>query len=180
MTEKFCAGKDYFLKENVSGKESCECKFRFQIGKDKLNFIFDVTDPDIISPYSSDNENIYYGDAVEIFITPDGDLGRYKELEVSPFGVRFFGNIINRDGKTPELTKIAPAFSAQAMETLTGYRVVIDLPFESAGIRDLKKAKFNAYRLDKKADGKLLLYALNPTMCESFHRPAYFVELNEH
>ena len=68
----------------------------------------------------------------------------------------------------------------QAMETLTGYRVVIDLPFESAGIRDLKKAKFNAYRLDKKADGKLLLYALNPTMCESFHRPAYFVELNEH
>ena len=139
MTEKFCAGKDYFLKENVSGKESCECKFRFQIGKDKLNFIFDVTDPDIISPYSSDNENIYYGDAVEIFITPDGDLSRYKELEVSPFGVRFFGNIINRDGKTPELTKIAPAFSAQAMETLTGYRVVIDLPLPY-GI-DIKSAK---------------------------------------
>lgn len=34
--------------------------------------------------------------------------------------------------------------------------------------------KFNAFRLDKKADGRQLLYALSPTLCGSFHRPAYF------
>ena len=49
------------------------------------------------------------------------------------------------------------------------------LPLAALEGFDGKTMKLNAFRLDKKADGRLLLYALNPTLCESFHRPAFFL-----
>ena len=92
-----------------------------------------------------------------------------------PYGVRFFGEVCNEDGKKPKLKKVDPMFSASAAETEGGYRVTIRIPYSSMKGYDAKKCVLNAFRLDKKADGRQLLYALNPTLCESFHRPAYFV-----
>lgn len=77
--------------------------FFVRVPKYAAHFSFEVKDEDIISPYCSDNEDIWQGDAVELFLSPDGDRTRYFELEVSPFGVRFWGEVINRDGKTPRL-----------------------------------------------------------------------------
>lgn len=169
------AGKWYFLKENVSGREDEGCRVRMDVGADALVFCFEVSDTAIVSRFAHDNEDIWQDDAVEVFISPNGDRKNYLELEVSPYGVRFFGEVSNEDGKTPKLKKIAPEFSARAMETEGGYRVVISIPYTSMKGYDAGKCVLNAFRLDKKADGRQLLYALNPTLCESFHRPAYFV-----
>ena len=167
--------KWYYLRENTQGSESKECRVRMDLNGDALVFCFEVADKELCSPYTQDNEDIWQGDAVEVFLSPDGDRKHYLELEVSPYGVRFFGEVENLDGKTCNLKKIAPRFTAQAMETECGYRVVMRLPVAAAGKFDAKKAVMNAFRLDKKADGRQLLYALNPTFCESFHRPAYFI-----
>lgn len=160
----------HFLKENTQGTENGECRFRYEIAGGCLHFCFEVEDGDIISPYGKDNDDIWEDDAVEVFLSPSGDPARYKEIEVSPFGVRFYGDIRNPDGNFV-LEKIAPAYEAHAYETETGYRVTICLPFPEGF--DKEKFIFNAFRLDKKRDGRQLLYALTPTLCGSFHRPGF-------
>lgn len=166
------AGVWHFLRENTQGTENTECRFRYETGADRLFFCFEVQDDDIRSPYRTDNEDLYTHDAVEVFLSPDGDPARYKELEVSPFGVRFYANIRN-DGGRIELEKIAPAYEAHAYETQQGYRVTIALPVSALEGFDAERFVFNAFRLDKRADGRLLLYALTPTLCASFHKPGF-------
>ena len=168
-----------FLSENTTGASNEECRFSCEFRKYAAHFSFEVKDEDIISPYLTDNEDIWQGDAVEVFLSPDGDRTRYFELEVSPFGVRFWGEVINRDGKTPRLKKLPPMFEASAERTDEGYNVHIELPYWELGAVLPEKMAFNAFRLDKKADGRQLLYALSPTFCNSFHRPQYFVRAKE-
>lgn len=172
---KAVENRAYFLRSNLTGEEDTGCRFSFAYAKDALVFSFEVKDEDIVSPYREDNEDIWKADAVEVFISPDGDVTRYKELEVSPFGVRFYGDVKNEDGKTPVLEKIPPAFTARAECRRDGYAVTICLPLSALEGFDGRKMKFNAFRLDKKADGRQLLFALSPTFCDRFHRPAYFI-----
>ena len=167
--------KTYFLSENVSGARSGECRFRFEIARSAICFYFDAEDEDLVSPFTQDNEDLWRADAVEVFLSPNGDLHNYKEIEVSPFGVRFYGDIYNSDGKTAALTKKTPAYQAWAEQTDGGYSVKIVIGYDSLEGFDRAKMKLNAYRLDKKQSGEQLLYALNPTMCGSFHRPQYFI-----
>lgn len=168
-----------FLSENTTGASSEECRFSCEFSKYAAHFSFEVRDEDIVSPYLKDNEDIWQGDAVEVFLSPDGDRTRYFELQVSPFGVRFWGEVINRDGKTPQLKKLPPMFQAKAERTGEGYTVHIELPYGELGAVLPENMAFNAFRLDKKADGRQLLYALSPTFSNSFHRPQYFVRAKE-
>lgn len=170
-----CENQIYYLRENVYGAESRSCSFRFEVGKEGLTFYFTVNDKDIISPFEKDNVDIWQADAVVVFLSADGKLTSYKEMEVSPYGIRFFADVTNEDGKTPQICKITPAFEAHVEWTSAGYCVRIFVSFTTLGSSDIKKMKFNAYWLDKKADRSQLLYALSPTFCESFHRPAYFI-----
>ena len=168
----------YLLKENVTGAENGECRFRFVREGENLRFFFDVDDDEIVSPFAADNENIYEGDAVEVFLSPDGDLTFYKELEVSPYGVRFYGNIRSDGVKNGALEKIPPAFRAKTALRKGGWRAEIELPLSALIGFDPDKARMNAFRLDKRADGDQRLYALNPTLCGSFHRPAFFLGIS--
>ncbi len=165
----------YCLRENRTGRTDDTCRFYFAFEADALYFDFDVHDEEIVSPYTEDNEDLWQGDAVEVFLSPDGNLKRYMELEVSPNGVRFYGEITNEDGKTPQLKKTKPQFDAEAMRTEYGYRVSIRLPFTALEGFDRSKMKLNAFCLDKMFGGQQKLYALNPTRCDSFHRPKFFI-----
>ena len=173
--ENFTEKTQYFLRENTSGREDNACRFSCEFAKEGMIFCFDVRDEDIISPFTQDNEDLWRADAVEVFLSPNGDLHNYKEIEVSPFGMRFYGDIYNSDGKTAALTKKTPAYQAWAEQTDGGYSVKIVIGYDSLEGFDRAKMKLNAYRLDKKQSGEQLLYALNPTMCGSFHRPQYFI-----
>lgn len=100
----------YSLKENVTGREDDGCRFRYVLSGEAISFFFDVEDEDIVSPYRKDNENIFLGDAVEVFLSPDGDLTRYKELEVSPFGCAFTAISATKAEVFPNSKKYRPPF----------------------------------------------------------------------
>ena len=168
-----------FLSENTTGASNEECRFSCEFRKYAAHFSFEVKDEDIISPYLTDNEDIWQGDAVEVFLSPDGDRTHYFELEVSPFGLRFWGEIMNPDGQTPRLKKLPPVFDAEVRRTEEGYHVRISLAYRALGAAAPDEMTFNAFRLDKMADGRQLLYALSPTFSDSFHRPQYFVRAKE-
>ena len=170
-----CENKIYTLRENTTGREDNARYFHYKFVEDALYFYFDVKDKEIISPYKEDNEDLWQGDAVEVYISPDGNLKHYKEIEVSPYGMRFYGEIINEDGKTPHLQKAEPSFKVETKRTEYGYAVIIHLPLKTMNGFDRKKMKMNAFCLDKKRNGVQELYALNPTFCNSFHRPEYFL-----
>ena len=165
----------YHLRENVTGAENEECSFRFRFGEREAEFFFDVRDEDVISPFQEDNEDIWQGDAVEVFLSPDGNPEHYFELEVSPFGARFWGEVTFAEGEK-RLKKLPPPFEAEASRTKEGYAVQIKLPLAAMQGYDRRAVVLNAFRLDKKADGGQDLYALNPTRCETFHKPEYFLK----
>lgn len=167
------------LSENTTGASNEECRFSCEFRKYAAHFSFEVKDEGIISPYLTDNEDIWQGDAVEVFLSPDGDRTHYFELEVSPFGLRFWGEIMNPDGQTPHLKKLPPVFDAEVRRTKEGYHVRISLAYRALGAAAPDEMTFNAFRLDKMADGRQLLYALSPTFSDSFHRPQYFVRAKE-
>ena len=168
-------GRTYYLRENVTGAENEECSFRFRFGEREAEFFFDVRDEDVISPFQEDNEDIWQGDAVEVFLSPDGNPERYFELEVSPFGVRFWGEVTFAGGEKA-LKKLPPPFEAEASRTKEGYSVQIKLPLAAMRGYDRAAVMLNAFRLDKKADDRQDLYALNPTGCTTFHKPEYFLK----
>ena len=170
--------RTYHLRENVTGAENGECCFRCRFGGREAEFFFDVKDADIISPFQEDNEDIWQGDAVEVFLSPDGNLEHYFELEVSPFGVRFWGEVTFSGGEK-RLKKLPPPFEAEVSRTKEGYAVQIKLPLAAMQGYDRTAVMLNAFRLDKKADGRQELYALNPTECATFHKPKYFIKVQE-
>ena len=167
--------RTYHLRENVTGAENEECSFRFRLGEREAEFFFGVRDEDVISPFREDNEDIWQGDAVEVFLSTDGRLTRYFELEVSPFGVRFWGEVTFAEGEK-RLKKLPPPFEAEASRTKEGYAVQIKLPLAAMQGYDRAAVMLNAFRLDKKADDRQELYALNPTECTTFHKPEYFLK----
>ena len=169
-------GKTYYLRENVTGAEAEKCRFRCRFGEREAEFFFDVKDADLISPFQEDNEDVWQGDAVEVFLSPDGDLARYYELEVSPFGVRFWGEIAFSESMRV-LKKLPPPFRAEVTRTKDGYAVHIRLPLSALKGFDRAAMKMNAFCLDKHTDGGQELYALNPTRCDTFHKPQYFLKI---
>ena len=168
--------RTYYLRENVTGAESEKCRFRCRFGEREAEFFFDVKDADLISPFQEDNEDIWQGDAVEVFLSPDGDLTRYYELEVSPFGVRFWGEVTFSGGEKA-LKKLPPPFAAEVMCTKDGYSVHIRLPLSALKGFDRSAMKLNAFCPDRRTDGGQELYALNPTRCDTFHKPQYFLKI---
>lgn len=170
--------KPYHLRENVTGAENGECCFRFRFGGQEAEFFFGVRDEDVISPFQEDNEDLWQGDAVEVFLSPDGNPEHYFELEVSPFGVRFWGEVTFAGGEK-RLKKVPPPFEAEVVRTEAGYAVQIKLPLSAMQGYDRRAVMLNAFRVDKHLDGDQDLYALNPTLCESFHKPQKFIKVQE-
>ena len=168
--------RTYYLRENVTGAEAEKCRFRCRFGEREAEFFFDVRDEDVISPFQEDNEDIWQGDAVEVFLSPDGNPEHYFELEVSPLGVRFWGEIAFSESMRV-LKKLPPPFRAEVTRTEAGYAVHIRLPLSALKVFHRAAMKMNAFCLDRRTDGGQDLYALNPTRCDTFHKPQYFLKI---
>ena len=166
----------YYLRENMTGAEKENCRFRLRFTEREAAFFFDVRDAEIVSPFREDNEDVWQGDAVEVFLSPDGSRARYFELEVSPLGVRFWGEVTFSGGKK-QLKKLPPPFAAEATRTREGYAVQICLPLAALNGFDRRAVLLNAFCVDKRADGRQELYALNPTRCATFHKPQYLLNV---
>lgn len=172
--------KTYNLKDNISGADVDGCSLSITESGSKLHFAFDVRDKHIFCPYG-DNQNVYDGDAVEIFISGDGERSRYLELELSPHGARFYAKITNELDDEPTIrAQMLPynGFAANAALTDYGYTAEIILDVQSIPQYDRSSCVFNAFRLDYDANGELVaLQALSPTYKPRFHFPQFFVRL---
>ena len=162
----------YYLKELESFVENKGASLTISKEDKKLIFNFEVEDDSIYSPYTKDNEDIYNGDVVEVFVSFNGDIHNYLEYEISPFGIKFLGLINNPTLDKGVLTKIDPNFIGEASLTSIGYKakIVVDLKEH-----DIKDIKFNAFAIDSDSNRPQKLYCLNPTEKRNFHRPNYFV-----
>ena len=118
------------------------------------------------------NDPIYEGSVVEVFIYY-GKEHHYYEIEVAPNDTIFLADIENINGKT-QINYINDCF-VKTNVTIDGdcYKVTIKFPIEKI---KTESPKFNAFRIEL-VNGKQYLYALNPTMCDRFHRMEAFIDL---
>ena len=143
-----------------------------------LKLLFYAYDGDIISYGKAYNEPLWKGDTVEMFLTLGRD-DRYLELEVNPDGITYAALVENEgDGRFRLEFLDETPFEATAERVEDGYVSRWNVSVErlkKLGF-DPENAKFNLYMQDYCADG-LKLYALNPTLKDSFHVVSAFIPL---
>ncbi len=166
-----------FLKNNYTGEET-PFKTVLEYGRKngEFRFSFDCENSKLFSAYDEDNEPIYNGDVVELFICVGGDRRSYFEIEVAPNGAVFFAEIRNENGLHAKMLNARSFFSKVTLRE-NGYSVEINVPDAILGYKN-GEVTFNAYRIETEGGvpNKNLL-ALNPTLCGSFHMPQFFVPL---
>lgn len=170
---KYKTNHTYFLKENTLGELS-KNKVKIVYENNKLNFNFDIINNNPYNPYKNDNENLYEYDVVEVFISLENSYDRYFEYELSPFGVRFLGIIDNPTLKEAKLTLIKPNFSYEVNLNDKGYTATISVDVNKDNINNIL---FNCFAIETK-DGVQHLYALNPTLSNTFHLSSFLSKLD--
>ncbi len=167
------------LKDAVTGKETpFTTTLSYTWRSRNLIFNFKCANSKCFSAYSEDNDPIYLGDVVELFLCTGKDPNEYYEIEVAPNGTRFFALIKNK-GEKLDTTFFAPPFTADVRMTEGGYDVTITIPESSIGYTGKEKIRFNAYRIETEGGTpEKNLLALNPTGKRAFHVPERFVTLD--
>ena len=169
-----------FLRENKTGvKTEFITSVEYCKTSSGFNFKFSCHDSKLFSAGNKDNDPIFKGDVVEVFMCTGGDLSEYYELEVAPNGTIFFA-LIKNDGKDITPTYLEKTFTSEVTITEKGYDCEIFIPFESVNYKEDVPVKFNAFRIETEGgipDKNLI--SLNPTLCSTFHKPEKFIEFND-
>lgn len=166
------------FKDNKTGLEAIyETEFDIKIIDNKLVLNYFAKNSQFFSYSNKYNDDIYNGDVVEVFL----DMGikdHYWEIEVAPNGTVFLADITN-DGKSFSGVRLEDNFVYREVTLFEkDYKVLIELPLDKLGYDPVKGIKYNAYRID--TDGgtpNAHLFALNPTLCGSFHKKESFIKL---
>jgi hypothetical protein len=174
---KFKLNTPYLFKKNKTGEENKLSTIIISIEDNYLCFNYDIYQENIYSPFINDNDPLYNADVVEVFISFNGDISQYLEYELSPNNVRFLGIINNPTLESPNLKLIEPNFISSVEKTNYGYNALIKIDLSKIENFDIKKVRFNCFNIYTDMGKRQELYALNPTMCGSFHKAKYFAEL---
>lgn len=168
------------LCDNLTGEETLfPTTVSYTHEGESLCFSFDCRNSKRFSAYLSDNDPLYKGDVAEVFICTGDDTTRYFEIEVAPNGAVFFASVYN-DGKSTSLEFLERTFTAEVFPTDRGYRVNLQIPDALLGVTDVKKIRFNAFRIETEGGTpEKNLLALNPTLCGTFHKPEFFIPWDE-
>lgn len=159
--------REHLLSANSGGKADRRCVFRTGREEGGIYVIYEAQDSYFFTPYSKDNEPLYDGSVVELFLAEKGNACDYAEYEFAPNGAVFCGRI-NHDGKANLTLTDTAAVKSTVTRIGGGYRVEAHIKTDI----DFGKALFNAYRIERKCEGAPYeLYALFPTECETFHVP---------
>lgn len=159
-----------YLFDNRTGKKAIpETLISYKKENNKLVFEFIAKDSSLSGYSNKDNDDIYRGDVVEIFL----DFGDeyYYEFEVAPNGATFIAKIIN---ETPLFIK-NDFFKSKVIIDGQTYKVnmVIDLD----KFKQIKHIKFNAFRIETKGIKQdYILQALSPTLKDTFHVRDKFID----
>ena len=159
------------LLDNRTGKEiEPKTIVSYEIDNSYLKFCFEAYDSSLNSFSSIDNDELYNGDVVEVFL----DFGDafYYEFEVAPNGATFVAKII--DGK-PVFIKNDFFKSNVKVE---GHNYFVEMIIDLSKLKQKESIKFNAYRIETKGiKTNYILQALSPTLSNTFHVRDKFIEL---
>ncbi len=170
----------YLLENKKGGKAVYETAFSVKETEGAYVFSFVAEHSAAYCPYAGNNEDLWLGDVCEVFIGDEGDPDHYYEIEIAPNGASFFGWVHNPNGNFSVTFPPDDGFSYRVEKGDGSYKVEIVLSKERIDW-PLENILFNAFRLE--TDGGVPekhLFALNPTLCPTFHRPEAFVRLKEY
>ncbi|GIQ68809.1 hypothetical protein DUZ99_13775 [Xylanibacillus composti] len=145
-------------------------------------FRFDCKDSYILSTYQHRDAPLYEEDAVEIFLSPDGNMERYYEFELSPRNVIFDALIAN---DLQGHCSFDAAWDCEGMQSdvsvdLDAQRVQYEcaMPFSALGRErpvEGEEWKINFFRMDHSpSSDEVELSAWQPTGVRYFHVPEKF------
>ncbi len=141
-------------------------------------FKFYAEDDKINCTMSGYNQPIYNEETVELFIQPTSDLHKYVELEWNAIGGSFLANINNDLKGNAAISLIQDnIIKSDVYAEENGWSV---LGFISKKLFDAEMSgewKFNAYRIKRRSDNSMILYAFAPTIDPAFHQPDKFAVL---
>lgn len=163
--------KTILLLDNRTGRQiEPKTSFTYTKKNNHLFFQFIAYDSSLNSYSNNDNDELYKGDVVEIFLDLGDDF--YYEFEVAPAGATFIAKIING---TPLFIK-KDFFKSKV--TIDGQTYKVNMAIDLDKYKQIKHIKFNAFRIETKGIRQnYILQALSPTLTDSFHVRNKFVEL---
>lgn len=170
----------YLLENKKGGKAVYETLLSVRESEEAYIFSFYAKNNRSYCPYAQNNEKLWLGDVCEIFIGDERDPHHYYEVEIAPNGAVFFGWVYNPDGNFKVSFPPADGLSYRAEQKGDNYEVEITLS-KKIIVWPLERIAFNAFRIE--TDGGVPekhLFALNPTLCNTFHRPEGFVRLKDY
>lgn len=135
-----------------------------------LVFNFEAYDSSLNSFSKTNNDALYNGDVVELFL----DLGDvfYYEFEVAPNGATFVATIV--DAKPTFISN--NFFQSNVKIDGNNYSVCMIIDLSRLGFKKL--IRFNAFRIETKGiKPEYILQSLSPTLSNSFHNRDKFLNL---
>ena len=173
--------KEYELVELCEGKSTkFRTKFSVSYTDEKVRFHFVSSYTGALNcPYSGENDPVWRGDTVEVFISPYGKWEEYFEFDVAPNLYYYYCHILNPDGKTAYNHALSDELFAESIVKDGIWEAVIEVPFslilkgKEGGFKDIPW-KINAFRYDAINDEYC---ALAPTGAFNFHVSKKFLEL---
>lgn len=176
------------LKNNRTGKDIPEFETDLEITFDETHINFEFYSKNSKFFCVSDKYNAALadgGDVCEVFICIDESKTKYYEVEISPNGAEFlylmtykgFDETIDE----PLLIEvpIEKSFLNSKVEIVgNDYKVNFSIPLDKVWVNRKGCVVLNAFRIETEGgipDKNLL--ALNPTLCNKFHHPEFFVEI---
>ncbi len=174
----------YQLRENVKGGKA-HYNTAVEILKDGnvLTFNFTADHSVCYCPYANYNDELFEGDVCEVFFGSDEKRIVYYEMVVAPNGAKLLIKVTDRGNNDFDLDYIPENecfIKTSAQKTPSGYKVSISFDAEKARTGD-GEFIFNAFRID--TDGEECekhLFALNPSLCNSFHYSQAFVKMKDY
>ena len=158
------------LLDNWTGKLANPLtEFSYQRKGNILNVHFKAFNSSLYSFSDKDNDRQYDGDVVEIFLDFGDDY--YLEIEVAPNGTKFVATILNR-----HITYIDSSFLKHDV-IIKDNNYFVDMEIDLSKFHDLDKIKYNAFRIEVDDSKHVILEAVSPTMCETFHVRNKFINL---
>ena len=136
-----------------------------------------------ITPFSGVNVPVWYGDALEFFVSPYGDENWYFELNVAPNGACFNARIFNPNNKeafshADEESGVTSEIRIENDIWTTELNVPFSYILKEGDEKRIKQLpwRFNVYRIDI-ARGEYA--AFSPTGGEkaNFHVPSKFAQM---
>ena len=162
---------EYRLFNNRTGKlEEPITNISFEMLGNFLVFNFEAFNSSLNSFSNKNNDEIYNGDVVEVFLDLGDDF--YYEFEVAPNGTTFIAKIINKLPVFVENT----FFESNVKVIDNNY--FVEMRIDLSKLSQYKEIKFNAFRIETKGiKPNYILQALCPTLTDTFHVREKFIKI---